>query len=446
MIMHVRRSTVWAALALPLAIALGVSGLAVPTTAAPADADRAAAPTTGRFLTTTKKGVVLVDEDGKNQNLLIRAKGAVVADLHVKAGTFIWSSSSTGGTKWQITNLFGADLGSFTVPAGSSTPAIDEGGYNAYWVRPFRGGDEAAIVRLEINDPQATPQILRLLGPGEAEQLTVSPDYQKIAVAVGGQVRLLSANGSVVETVPLPPGAAASSARVVWSPDSGRIAFLAGPGNQPVGSVYVASAVGDHTPTQIAATVPKLFDWAPDGSVLLGGTATGANLVGIDPTTGATQRTYGAAPTSGIFWSGLKKGQVATDRTKPYVTISQPACGDRKGAACTKYRHSAKAWRTVGGKSTDNGGSLLRYVIISAFQKRGSSWWGLVGNGKHPTWRKFPTRDEARYGAKERHAKFIGNHWEAKIPLLTAGQLFVVAKAADGAGNIGQAGVAQSLN
>ena len=99
----------------------------------------------------------------------------------------------------------------------------------------------------------------------------------------------------------------------------------------------------------------------------------------------------------------------------------------------------------VGGKTADKGGSLLRYVIIAAFQKRGSSWWGLVGNGKHPTWRKFPTRNEARYGAKERHAKIIGNHWEAKIPLLTAGQLVVVAKAADGAGNNGQATVAQSL-
>jgi hypothetical protein len=441
--MHVRRSTVWAALALPLTLAL--TGLAAPTTAAPAGADRAGAPTTGRFLTTSKQGVVLVDEDGKHQDVLIPAKKAVVADMHPISGTFIWSSSSAGATTWHITNLFGADLGSFNVPAGSSTPAIDEGGYNAYWVRPFRGGDEAAIMRLEINDLQATPQVLRALGPGEAEQLTVSPDYQKIAVAVGGQVRLVSANGSTVETVPLPPGAAASSARVVWSPDSGRIAFLAGPGNQPVGSVYVASAVGDHTPTQLPATVPTLFDWAPDGSVLLGGSATGSDLVGINPATGATQRTYTVARTSGIFWSGLKKGKVPTDRVKPSVSIAQPDCGDRKPAACAQYRHSTKAWRVVGGKSADKGGSLLRYVIIAAFQKRGGSWWGLVGNGKHPTWRKFPTRNEARYGAKERHAKIVGDRWEAKIPLLTAGQLVVVAKAADGAGNNGQTTVAQTL-
>ena len=441
--MRARRSTIWASLV--LALGLSVSGLAAPTTAAPADADRAGAPTTGRFLTTAKQGVVLVDEDGTHQDTLIRAKKAVVADMHPKTGTFIWSSRSSGVTKWHITNLFGADLGTFNVPAGSSTPAIDEGGYNAYWVRPFRGGDEAAIMRLEINDPQATPQVLRALGPGEAEQLTVSPDYQKIAVAVGGQVRLVSANGSVVETVPLPPGAAASSARVVWSPDSARIAFLAGPGTQPVGSIYVASAVGDHTPTQLPGTVPTLHDWAPDSSVLLGGTAASNVLVGIDPATGSSVRSYKVAHTSGIFWSGLKKGKVATDRTKPFVTISQPACGDRKAAACAKYRQTAKAWRTVGGKALDQGGSLLRYVIIAAFQKRGSSWWGLVGNGKHPTWRKFPTRDEARYGAKERHAKITGDRWEAKIPGLTAGQLIIVAKAADGAGNNGLATVAPPL-
>jgi hypothetical protein len=389
--------------------------------------------------------VVLVDEDGKHQDTLIRAKKAVVADMHPKTGTFIWASSSTGVTTWQITNLFGADLGSFNVPAGSSTPAIDEGGYTAYWVRPFRGGDEAAIMRLEINNPQATPQVLRALGPGEAEQLTVSPDYQKIAVAVGGQVRLVSANGSVVETVPLPAGTAAGSGRVVWSPDSGRIAFLASAAGQPVPSVYVASANGDHTPTKLTATVPTLFDWAPDASVVLGGSPGGPDLIGIDPTTGATLRTYTIARTSGIFWSGLKKGKIPTDRTKPAVSIAQPACGDRKPAACAQYRHSTKAWRVVGGKSTDQGGSLLRYVIIAAFQKRGNSWWGLVGDGKHPTWRKFPTRNEARYGAKERHAKIIGNHWEAKIPLLTAGQLVVVAKAADSAGNNGQATVAQTL-
>jgi len=442
--MHARRSTVWAALALPLALALS-GALVVPTSAAPAGAERAAAPTTGRFLTTSKQGVVLVDEDGKHQDTLIPAKKAVVADMHPKSGTFIWSSSSAGATKWHITNLFGADLGSFNVPAGSSTPAIDEGGYNAYWVRPFRGGDEAAIMRLEINDLQATPQVLRALGPGEAEQLTVSPDYQKIAVAVGGQVRLVSANGSVVETVPLPAGTAAGSGRVVWSPDSGRIAFLASAAGQPVPSVYVASANGDHTPTKLAATVSTLFDWAPDASVVLAGSPGGPDLVGLDPATGSALRTYQVARTSGIFWSGLKKGKIPQDRTKPAVSISQPACGDRKPAACAKYRHSTQAWRVVGGKSTDQGGSLLRYVIIAAFQKRGNSWWGLVGNGKHPTWRKFATRDEARYGAKERHAKIVGNRWEARIPLLTAGQLVVVAKAADGAGNNGQATVAQTL-
>ena len=442
--MQARRSTVLAALALPMVLALTGTPSLPSAASAPGDADRAT-PTTGRFITTSKKGVVLVDENGKRQHTLIKARKAVVADMHPKTGTFIWSSSTAGVTKWHITNLFGADLGEFNVPAGSSTPAIDEGGYNAYWVRPFRGGDEAAIMRLEINDPQATPQILRDLGPGEAEQLTVSPDYQKIAVAVGGQVRLLSANGNIVETVPLPPGAAAGSGRVVWSPDSGRIAFLAGPGNQPVGSVYVASAVGDHTPTQLPATVAGLYDWSPDGNVLLAGGTGSVQLVGISPTTGASQSAYPVAPTSGIFWSGLKKGKIPADRIKPYVTISQPDCGGRKAAACEKYRHTTKAWRVVGGKATDNGGSLLRYVIIAAIQKRGNTWWGLVGNGKRPTWRKFPSRDDARWSAKERHAKIIGNRWEASIPGLTAGQLVVVTKARDGAGNDGLATVAQNL-
>src|SRR3954468_6471789 len=111
--MHVRRSRPWAALA--LALALG--GLSAPTSAADAGADRAAAPTTGRFITTTKQGVVLVDEDGKHQDTVIRAKKAVVADMPPKSGTFIWASRSSGATKWHITNLFGADLGSFRVPA-----------------------------------------------------------------------------------------------------------------------------------------------------------------------------------------------------------------------------------------------------------------------------------------------------------------------------------------
>jgi len=440
--MRARRTSVLAALALPLALALSGT-LSVPSTAKPADSDRASAPTTGRFITTSKQGVVLVDENGKRQHTLIKAHKAVIADMHALSGTFIWSTG--GATTWHITNLFGADLGEFNVPAGSSTPAIDQGGYNAYWVRPFRGGDEAAIMRLEINDPQATPQILRALGPGEAEQLTVSPDYQKIAVAVGGQVRLLSANGNIVETVPLPAGTAAGSGRVVWSPDSGRIAFLASAAGQTVPSVYVASANGDHTPTKLAAAVPTLFDWAPDGSVVLGGSLAGPDLVGLDPATGTTQSTYKIARTSGIFWSGLKKGKVPADRIKPRVTIAQPACGNRKPAACAAYRHTTKAWRVVGGKATDQGGSGLRYVIIAAFQKRGSSWWGLVGNGKHPTWRKFPSRVDARYGAKERHARIVGNHWESTIPLLAAGQLFVVAKARDGAGSDGQAIVTANL-
>ncbi len=439
--MHLRRSTTWAALALPLALTIS-GAVTASTTSASAGTDRAAAATTGRFITTSKQGVVLVDENGKNRDTLVNARKAVVADIHPTTGTYLWGSGSGVVTKWHITNLFGADLGTFNVPADGSTPAIDLGGYNAYWVRPFRGGAEAAIMRLEINDPRAVPVVLRSLGPGQAEQLTVSPDYQKIAVVVGGQVRLVSANGNVEETVPLPPGTSASSGRVVWSPDSARIAFVAG-----ASSVYVASAVGDHTPTQLAAKTPSLFDWAPDGSLLLGGSPGSANLVGINPATGATERTYAVDRTSGIFWSGLKKGKVATDRIKPSVSISQPACGDRKAAACTRYRHSAKAWRVVGGKAADQGKSLLRYVIIAAFQRRGSSWWALVADGdKHPSWRKFPTRNEARYAAKERHAKITGDRWEAKIPLLTAGRLVVVAKAADGAGNNGQATVAQTLS
>ena len=333
--------------------------------------------------------------------------------MHPKSGTFIWSSSSAGVTTWHITNLFGADLGSFNVPAGSSTPAIDEGGYNAYWVRPFRGGDEAAIMRLEINDPQATPQVLRALGPGEAEQLTVSPDYQKIAVAVGGQVRLVSANGSVVETVPLPAGAGRrlGPGRLVPRLRPDRVPRQCRRPARALG--YVASANGDHTPTKLTATVPTLFDWAPDASVVLGGSP-GAPTWSASTPRPARPAHLPIARTSGIFWSGLKKGKVPHRPHQAPVSIAQPACGDRKPAACAKYRHSTKAWRVVGGKSTDQGGSLLRYVIIAAFQKRGSSWWGLVGNGKHPTWRKFPTRDEARYGAKERHAKIVGNRWEAR--------------------------------
>src|SRR4051812_33985643 len=105
--MHVRRSNLWGALALPLALALSGT-LVVPTSAAPAGADRAGTPTTGRFLTTSKQGVVLVDEDGKHQDTVIPAKKAAVADMHPTTGTFIWSSGSTGVTTWHITNLFGA--------------------------------------------------------------------------------------------------------------------------------------------------------------------------------------------------------------------------------------------------------------------------------------------------------------------------------------------------
>ena len=92
----------------------------------------------------------------------------------------------------------------FRVPADGSTPAIDYGGYVAYWVRPSAGGQNAAIIQLEINDPQATPQVLRTLGSGTAEALSLAPDNRGIAVVVDGAVHLVSINGSTDEVVPNP--------------------------------------------------------------------------------------------------------------------------------------------------------------------------------------------------------------------------------------------------
>lgn len=443
--MHVRRMTTWAALLLPLALA---GTLTVPAVAsAPAGgAERAAAPTTGRFITTDQPGVVLVDENGRRAHTILRARKAVIADMHPTTGVFLWSSGGGSKTTWHVANLFGADLASFKVPAGSSTPAIDSGGYTAYWVRPSSGGQEAALISYVVNDPQATPQVLRTLGTGTAEQPTIAPDDHAIAVVVGGALHLVSINGNTDEVVPNPAGATAYAGRPVWSPNSGQVAFRAGAAGDPKGTAYLTNAAGDHTPAAIGAAVGPLLDWSPDGALVLSGD--GRALTGI-PAAGGAATSYNIAHTagSGVFWSGLKAGKIPTDRAKPDLRIAQPSCGKKKGAACERYRHTPAAWRTIGGPITDKGGSLVRYVAVAVFQKRGNQWWALVADGdKHPSWKRFPNFVEARYTAKERTAQISAGKWKISVPGLKAGRLYVVAKARDGAGNDGGQLIQQTLS
>jgi hypothetical protein len=447
--MNLRRSTTWFAGTLSVLLTLTLAGTVTTATSASGTADRhgAKALTTGRFITTDKPGVVLVDENGKRPHTILRANKATLADVHPATGTFLWSSGGGSKATWHVANIYGADLASFRVPAGSSIPAIDSGGYNAYWVRPSSGGQEAAVISFDLNDPQATPQVVRTLGAGSAEQLSVAPDDHAIAVVIAGSLHLVSINGNTDEVVPNPAGATAYAGRAVWSPTSGQVAFRAGAAGDAKGAAYVANAAGDHTPTVLGAAAGPLLDWSPDGALVLSGN--GRSLTGI-PTAGGPATSYNIAHTpegTGLFWSGLKAGKVPTDRIRPDLKIAQPDCGKKKGAACDRYRHTTAAWRTIGGPATDKGGSLLRYVAVAVFQKRGSQWWALVADGdKHPGWKRFPNYVEARYTAKERTAQISGGRWSLRIPALQAGQLYVVAKARDGAGNNAASRLQQSLN
>ena len=437
--MNLRRPTTWAVGTLSLALSLSLAGALTSSTSAAGDSATpiAKALTTGRFITTDKPGVVLVDENGKRPHTILQAKKATLADVHPATGTFLWSSGGGSKKTWHVANLYGADLATFKVPAGSSTPAIDFGGYNAYWVRPSSGGQEAAVISFDIFDPNATPQVLRNLGAGTAEQLSLAPDNRGIAVVIGGALHIVSINGNTDEIVPNPAGTTAYPGRAVWSPSSGQVAFRAGAATDPKGTAYVANSSGDLTPTALGAAAGPLLDWSPDGALVLSGD--GRALTGIPAVAGVAATTYNIAHSpagTGVFWSGLSAGKIPTDKSRPNLKIAQPNCGKKKGAACEQYRHSVAGWRTIGGPVVDKGGSLLRYVAVAVFQKRGSQWWALVADGdKHPSWKRFPNYVEARYTAKERTAQISEGRWSLKIPALVGGQLYVVAKARDGAGN-----------
>lgn len=400
----------------------------------PASADSAAprAVTTGRFITATKKGVVLVDEDGRRERTLIRVRGqrAEVLEMHPETGVFLWSATKGKRTTFHISNVFGADLGEFRTPRNASAPAIDTGGYEVYWVRQGSAGKDAAVVSYEINDPQAKPQVLTQLGPGTARGVEVSPDYQWLSVVLAGpsgtSVQLVPTNGATVRTVPATaPGASVVGDRAVFSPDSGRVAYLSGAAPAAIGSLFYAPVAGDYAPVAVRANATEVYDWSPDGQTLLAGAPGSGTLVGYTVDTGAAAATYPVVPDdgTGVFWSGLAAGEFPRDRVRPRLKVDQPK------------RNTVRAWSTVSGTAVDKGESGLRYVIFRAFQKRGNAWWGLVGNGKRPTWRKFPNRLEAKLFAKERRAKIEGKDWSLGIPGLRAGRLVLVVKAADGAGN-----------
>ena len=420
--MQFRRAFVATGVALTLALSsVGVAGASAAPTSDSRDAV-AKAGTTGRFITTSKKGIVLVDENGARKKTLIREKRADLVDVHSDTGVFLYSTGK-GKKTWHIANLFGADLGEFTLPKNASVPATDNGGYEAYWVRPGSATANAAVMALEINDPQAEPRVVRDLVPGTATGISVSPDFQWLAVVLAGQVHLVSTDGATLRTVPrTAPTASVYSERAVFSPDSGRVAYLSGTAPAPVNSPYVAPVAGDYAPVATGSAYPVLYDWAPVGDTLLVG-ATGGPFSGISATTGAVTASYPVTSDDSVFWSGLAAGAFPRDKTRPKLRIDKPKA------------NTVKSWSTVSGSAADQGGSLLRYVIFRAFQKRGNAWWGLVGNGKRPTWKKFPNRIEAKLFAKERRAKITGDDWSLGIPGMRTGRLVLVVKAADGAGN-----------
>jgi hypothetical protein len=440
--MHVRRSAIGAALVLPLAL----TGLA--TTAATGATERApeaakAAPTTGRLITSDKPGIVLVDETGKRSKVLVDARGkhADLAQINVTTGTFLWSTTPGKKTTWHVSNLYGAQIGDFTLPQGASEPSIDSGGYEYWWIRPGTGTTPAAVMAYEFQNPLATPRVVKELVPGSASGLWLSPDDQwlvtEVTGASGTSLHVVSTDGKTSRTVPVPAGTTLAGGRVVWSPDSGQVAFLAGAaGATP--SVYVAPVAGDYAPIKLAAAAQALYDWSPDGAGILTGTPGSRELSEVSATTGAAVKALNikrAPKDASVLWTGLKAGKFPRDKIRPKIAIAQPDCGKRKGAACTSYRSSVQAWRTITGPVSDKGLSQLRYVAVAVFQKRADGWWALVGNGKHPIWKKFPNYVEARYTAKERTSQIIGKRYQVKVPGLKAGKLYIVAKARDGAGN-----------
>jgi len=435
--MRVRRAAV--ATGVTLTLALSAVTTAGPGATAQADsagaggsADGARAVTTGRLITATKRGVVLVDEDGRRERTLVRVRGqhTDVLEMHPETGVFLWSTTKGKRTTFHISNVFGADLGDFRTPRGASEPAIDNGGYEVYWVRQGSATQDAAVVSYEINDPQAQPQVLTELGPGTARGIEVSPDYQWLSVVLAGpsgtSVQLVPTNGATVRTVPATaPGSGVIGDRAVFAPDSGRVAYLSGAAPAAVGSLFYAPVAGDYAPVDVRANASELFDWSPDAQTLLAAAPGSGTLVGYSVATGGTVATYPVARRgdAGVFWSGLGAGEFPRDRVRPRLRVDQPE------------RDTVRAWSTVTGTAVDKGESGLRYVVFRAFQKRGNAWWGLVGNGKRPTWRKFPNRLEAKLFAKERRARIEGTDWSLGIPGLRAGRLVLVVKAADGAGN-----------
>jgi hypothetical protein len=439
--MHVRRSAAGAA----LAVALTSTGAlaALPAYAAPDQpAAQTATPKTGRLITSDRPGIVLVDESGKHSKVLYytpRKQKADLESINVRTGTYLWSTGS-GKKTWRISTLYGEQIGTFSVPKNVGTPAIDSGGYEYWWVQPSTGTAPAQLKAYEFQDKLATPRTVRDLPTGSADGLWLSPDDQWVAAEVTGpagtSLHLVSTDGKTDHVVPVPAGTTLTGGRVVWSPDSGSVAFTAGMPGAATARVYVAPVAGDYAPVALAAQVPALYDWSPDGATLLTGTPGKRTLVEVSATTGATVATHNIKHNpadSAVLWTGLKAGANPVDTIRPTLGISQPKCP--KSGSCATYRHSVKAWRTIRGPVSDKGGSQLRYVALTVFQKRADGWWGLAGHGVHPVWTKFPNYVEARYDSRERNAQVIGKHYELKIPDLKAGKLYIVAKARDGAGH-----------
>lgn len=123
----------------------------------------------------------------------------------------------------------------------------------------------------------------------------------------------------------------------------------------------------------------------------------------------------------------------SADRTAPRLTLARPRCPQGvSGRACTAFRHTPRAWRTLRGSVVDPGTkpSGIRSVLVTVLRHRSHDCLVFVRGA-------FRARSCRAAAAVRVRARLLpGARYALGLPGLTAGRYAITVRAVDRVGNV----------
>ncbi len=170
----------------------------------------------------------------------------------------VWSVAADGSDVQAVTRLRDGDVRAFRT-ARSAPRGVFEYDFGIWTVDLESGRTQAVAIEAPA---EARENASFFVDNGSISEYAVSPDGQKVAVVVRGEIFVLSSEGDYARNITESPS---RERDILWDKESRRIIYVSDEGADP--NLYIRSALGDTPPVRLTDTdedvlYPRL---SPDG-------------------------------------------------------------------------------------------------------------------------------------------------------------------------------------